>query len=55
MTKVCEMYDMTIIERCGFSGLAGNSFRTYLFFGRYWLHINKRFKWPLISFVRLPF
>lgn len=60
--KKMERYDksmrkvrMIIIERCGFSGWAGNSFLTYLFFGRYWLHINKRFKWPLISFVRLPF
>ena len=55
MTKAIERYDMTIIEHKGSTGWNSNIFRTYLIFGRYWLHINKRFKWPLVSFIKLPF
>lgn len=47
MTRVCE--------NLGFSGWGRGSFRTYLLFGCIWLHVNKRFRWPLISFKRLPF
>ena len=55
MTKVVERYDLTIIERRGSTSWDGNSFRTWLFFGHYWLHVNKKFRWPLISFMILPF
>ena len=55
MAKIFEKYDLTIIEKVGFSCWNGNSFRTYLIFGHFWLHINEHFRWPLISFVRLPF
>lgn len=44
-----------VLEKCGFSGLGVHSFRTYLIFGRLWVHVNKRFSWPLMSFKRLPF
>ena len=47
MTKVCE--------KCGFSAWGRGSFRTYLLFGVLWIHFNKKLRWPLISFVRLPF
>lgn len=44
-----------VLRKCGFSGFKGCSFRTYLFFGVLWVHFNKQWRWPLISFVRLPF
>ena len=44
-----------VVEKCGFSAWGSGSFRTYLLFGCFWVHINKRFRWPLVSFVKLPF
>ena len=55
MAKIFEKYDLTNIEKVGFTGWNGNSFRTYLIFGHFWLHINKHLRWPLISFMWLPF
>lgn len=44
-----------VLSKCGFSGFNGQSWYTYLLFGCLWVHINKHFRWPLVSFVRLPF
>lgn len=44
-----------VLRKCGFSGFNGQSWNTYRVFDAFWLHINKKFRWPLISFVRLPF
>lgn len=44
-----------IIKKLGFSGIDGESFVTYLLFGRIWFHVNRRFRWPLFRIVELPF
>ena len=44
-----------IIERCGFTGFEGQSFRTYRILDLFWFHINKKFCYPFISFKWIPF
>ena len=44
-----------VVESLGWTSFDGNTFHTYFILGRFWLHVNKRFKWPLVSFVVLPF
>ena len=44
-----------VLRKCGFSGFNGQSWYTYLLFGCLWVHVNKHFRLPLVSFVRLPF
>lgn len=44
-----------VLRKCGFSGFNGQSWSTYCLFGRIWVHINERFRWPLISFKNLLF
>lgn len=46
---------MKAVRFVGFSGWHAGSFKTYLLFGRIWLHVNRRLAWPLISFRNLPF
>lgn len=47
---------MCIVKKVGFSGFGdGELWTSYLVFGRYWVHINRRHRWPLVSFKSLPF
>ena len=44
-----------IIKKVGFSGWDGESWTTYRLLDRFWIHVNRRFRWPLISFKEIPF
>ena len=43
------------VKKVGFGGWDGESWTSYLVFGRLWVHVNRRFRWPLISFRWIPF
>ena len=44
-----------IVRRAGITCFGGQSYRTFLFFDRLWVHVNRCFAWPLVSFKELPF
>lgn len=44
-----------IIERCGFTSFDKGCFNSYFILGRFWFHINRKFRYPFISFEWIPF
>jgi len=43
------------VKKAGFGGWDGESFTSYLILGTFWFHVNRRFRYPFISFKKLPF
>ena len=44
------------VKKVGFSGWGdGESWTSYLVFGRFWVHVNRRHRWPFVSFKWIPF
>lgn len=45
----------SVIKKVGFGGWDGESWTSYLVFGRFWVHVNRRHRWPFVSFKEIPF
>ena len=46
---------MCIVKKVGFGGWDGESWTSYLVFDRFWVHVNRRHRWPFVSFKWIPF
>ena len=46
---------MCIVKKVGFSYWDGESWTDYYVFNSFWVHVNRRLRWPFISFKWIPF
>lgn len=44
-----------MIKKVGFGGWDGESWMSYRVFDRFWVHVNRRRRWPFVSFKEIPF